>query len=139
MIPMDPFKMSDLGSFVPNEWSDPDRVLDMLVDPAYVTVTMRHPDGMTAAILAFTCYSADAWHGFFLISKRFTATQGKVIRAYIRSTMRTLDADRLQTDSQDSPEINKWHQFLGFTKEGTRRRMLNGKDYNMWALMREDI
>lgn len=134
---MEPFKIEDLGYFLPNEYSNPDKVLDQLRDPSFVTVTMRHADGTVAAILCFTCYHDRNWHGFFLISKYFSAKQAIIIRDYIKATMKRLDALRLQTDSVDDEKLNEWHRFLGFTCEGTRKRMLYGRDYNMWALMRE--
>lgn len=136
---LEPFKIEDLGRFIPNEYSNPDKVLDQLLDPNFMSVTLRHVDGMTAAILCFTNYSGECWHGFFLISKNFSATQAKVIKRYVHQTMWDMDADRLQTDSEDNAMLNEWHKFLGFTKEGTRKRMLNGKDYNMWAILREEV
>lgn len=136
---LEQFKIEDLARFIPNDHSDPDKVLDQLLDPNFVSVTLRHPDGMTAAILCFTNYSGDCWHGFFLISKSFSLTQAKVVKRYVHQTMKDMDADRLQTDSVDDVKINEWHRFLGFTNEGTRKRMLNGKNYNMWALMREEV
>lgn len=132
---MKPFALQDLGSFLPNEWSNPDPVLDQLTDPAFVTITMWEKD-MVAAILCFKCYWGQNWHGFFLIAQDFPAKLGRKIRAFIISTMERLGAERLQTDSVACPTLDKWHKFLGFKLEGTREKLMNGRDYNMWARMR---
>ena len=135
-----PFRIEDLGTFIPNEWSEPDLVLDQLLDPSYVTVTIWDSvKQMTAAIMCFKCYAGKCWHGFFLVSKGMTTRQAATIKKYIATTMKKLDADRLQTDSFDEPKLNTWHCWLGFTCEGTRRKMLWGKDYNMWAIVREEV
>lgn len=129
------FKMEDLGYFLPNQFSDPDHVLDQLMDSGFVTLTMWDR-GMVAAILCFKNYWGRNWHGFFLIAHDFRPKLALVLRKYIRSTMIKLNAARLQTDSVACPELDKWHEFLGFKYEGTREKMIFDRDYNMWALMR---
>lgn len=130
-----PFKLSDLGHFLPNQFSDPDRVLEQLTDPAFVVESMWSGD-MVAAILCYKNYWGKNWFGFFLIAEAYTPRQAVTLRNYIRSTMIKHDAHRLQTDSIACPELDAWHEFMGFKYEGTREKFIFEKDYNMWALMR---
>ena len=129
------FVLTDLGYFLPNEFSNPDRVLDQLTDPKF-EVRSLWDDGMVAAILCFTNYWGRNWHGFFLIAEGFKPKLAAVIRNYIRSTMEEKDALRLQTDSIACKVLDDWHEFMGFKWEGCREKMLFDRDYNMWALMR---
>lgn len=130
-----PFKMTDLGYFLPNEFSNPDRVLDYLRDPTYETETLWH-NGMVAAILVFKNYWGSNWHGFFLIADGFPPKLGITLKHHIRATMEKKNAARLQTDSPACKKLDDWHEFLGFKFEGCREKMLFDRDYNMWALMR---
>lgn len=130
-----PFKITDLGYFLPNEFSNPDFVLDQLQDHTYIVESMWC-DGMVACIMCYKNYWGPNWMGFFLISESFNVRNALVLRNYIRDTMVRYDAKRLQTDSQACKVLDDWHEFLGFKYEGTREKLLFNKDYNMWALMR---
>lgn len=130
-----PFKLTDLGYFLPNEFSNPDRVLRQLTDGYFEVQTMWHK-GMVAAILCFQEYHPRCWHGFFLIAIDFPPRLAVQLRNHIRATMIEKDAIRLHTDSQACPVLDQWHEWLGFKWEGTREKMFYGKDFNMWALMR---
>lgn len=135
MSTIKPFKRTDLGYFLPNEFSDPDRVLYALFDPSFEVQTLWHK-GMAAAILCFQNYHGRCWHGFFLVAIDFPARLAVVLRDHVRRTMVEKNAIRLQTDSVACKVLDDWHEFLGFKWEGCREKMLYGQDYNMWALMR---
>lgn len=129
------FEITDLGYFLPNEHSDPDRVLVALRDPNVVKVTLWH-DGMVAAILAFRNYWGSCWDGFFLIAADFPDRCAVMLKRYVRATMEEKNATRLQTDSVACDMLRRWHEWLGFKLEGTREKVLYNRDYDMWALMR---
>lgn len=135
MTEIKPFKLTDIGYFLPNKFSHIDRVLDRLIDPAFEVHSLWH-DGMVHAILVFQNYWQRNWHGFFLISEAFTPKMGIVLRDYIRDTMTDREALRMQTESISCEELTKWHKFLGFELEGCRRQMLYGHDYDQWAILR---
>lgn len=130
-----PFKMTDLGYFLPNEFSDPDRVLDRLTDDSFEKQTLWHK-GMAAAILAFQNYHGRCWHGFFLVADDFPARLALVLRDHVRKTMILKDAIRLHTDSVACSVLQQWHEFLGFKWEGCREKLLYGMDYDCWAIIR---
>lgn len=130
-----PFKLSDLGSFLPNEFSDPDPVLDQLTDASFVVETMWSA-GMAAAILCYKNYWEKNWFGFFLIAEQFTPRNALALKSHIHATMIKHDARRLQTDSVACDKLTQWHEWLGFKWEGCREKFIFNKDYDMWALMR---
>lgn len=130
-----PFKMTDLGYFMPNKFSNPDVVLDQISDEAYEVETLWY-NGMAAAILIFRNYWGRNWMGCFLIADDFNPKLAVVLKDHIRDTMIKKDALRLQTESVACKVLDDWHEFLGFKWEGTREKMLFDQDYNMWALMR---
>lgn len=132
------FEITDLGSFLPNKFSNPDVVLDQLTDPAFEVETLWH-GGMVMAILAYRNYWNRNWLGFFLISEDFPGHLAIRLRNHIRETMERKDALRLQTDSVADPCLDKWHKLLGFKLEGTREKMLFDQDYNCWARMRVGV
>lgn len=132
------FKIEDLDSFDPNEYSDPQRVRCALDDATYEVQTLEL-EGKTMAVLCFQNYWGRNWHGFFLIAKGFTPRMAFILRSHIRHTMEIKDALRLQTDSVDCKILNDWHEFLGFQWEGCRRKMMFNRDYCMWALMRGGV
>lgn len=132
-----PFQMDDLGYFLPNKFSDPDTRLDFLTDPEFKVQSLWH-EGMVAAILCFRNYWGNCWLGFFLIAETFPRRLASVLRDHIRKTMIEYNASRLQTESVACPELDRWHEFLGFKWEGCREKMIYDRDYNMWCIMRGD-
>ncbi len=131
-----PFKLPDLGHFLPNQFSNPDGMLDQICDSTFEVESLWH-EGMVAAILLYTNYWGDCWRGCFLIAEDFPPRLIVVLRNHIRATMIKKNASRLHTESVSCPELTKWHEFLGFEYEGTRKKLLHGRDYDMWAILRE--
>ena len=134
-----PFQPTDLGAFIPNEYSDPDVVLDQLLDPAFEVQTLWGDNGLVQAILCFRNYWGRNWMGFFLITRHLHPRTPVLLKQHIRKTMIERNALRLQTDSQATECLRKWHEWLGFTWEGCRKKLLFDRDYDMWALMREGV
>lgn len=132
-----PFEPTDLGHFIPNEYSNPDMVLDRLTDPAYVVQTLWGRDDLVQAILCFRNYYGRCWDGFFLISKNLHSRTPIILKEHIKKTMDEKNALRLHTDSQATDCLKKWHEWLGFTWEGCRKKLFNDKDFDMWAIVRE--
>lgn len=130
-----PFNKLDLGYFLPNEFSNPDLVLDRLLDPEFEVETMWH-NGMVAAILCYRNYWGRCWLGFFLIAEDFPPRLTANLKQHIHEVMIKKDAIRLQTESIACPQLVKWHEYLGFTWEGCRQKMLFDRDYDMWAILR---
>ncbi len=131
-----PFEFSDLGYFIPNEFSDPARVIDVLADPSITKYTQWH-DGMVSSILVYHEYHDRCWAGFFLVAQQPPLRAAMELKQYIEGTMERHNAIRLQTDSIACDILDKWHEYLGFKFEGCREKMMFGRDYHMWARMRD--
>lgn len=134
-----PFNIRDLGKFLPNEYSNPDEVFPALVGKNYTVQTLWGKDGMVQAIICFRRYWGDCWACFVLIAKNFTIAKSGILRKLIREYMEEQGAVRLQTESRANDTLRKWHRFLGFTHEGTKRKMMFNLDYDMWAIVREGV
>lgn len=132
---MKPFKIEDLGCFLPNKFSNPDHVLEQLSDPSFEVESLWH-DGDVHAILMYTNYWGTCWRGCFLVSEHFNPKLAVVLRDHIAATMEKKNASRLHTESVSCPELTAWHEYLGFTWEGCRKKMLFGRDYDLWAILR---
>lgn len=130
------FELSDLGYFIPNEYSDPTAVIDVLADDTVTKKTLWRA-GMVDAILVYREYWPQCWGGFFLVSDDIHPLAGIELRDYIRHTMEEKNAIRLQTDSVADLKLDKWHSFLGFKHEGRRVKMMRGMDYHSWAIVRD--
>lgn len=132
-----PFSITDLGFFIPNEFSNPDLVLEFLASPQCEVQTLWGDDGMVQAIMCCRPYWKDCWMGFFLIAKDFKLTAVRTLRMAIWNGMARHNAARLQTESVSTPELRAWHKILGFELEGVRKKMMFNRDYDMWAFTRE--
>jgi hypothetical protein len=98
--------------------------------------TLVDDNGNVQAIICFKLYWRKNAVAFFLISDEMNPIYARELKKFIYQAMRDFDGDRIQTDSVDCPELNRWHKFLGFTLEGKREKMIYDQDYNMWALLK---
>jgi len=131
------FNKTDLQYFIPNEYSRPPEPLIVLEAPDSFVETLWGDDGMVQAIICFRCYWGACWTVFTLVSSNFIPSNAEVIRDLITRYMRERKAVRLQTESRAEPILRKWHTFLGFNLEGTKRKMMFNQDYDMWAIVHE--
>lgn len=134
-----PFNIADLRLFQPNEYSRVDMVVDQLTDPAYEAHTLWGKNGLVQAIACCRNYWGRNWSGFFLIAKDIEKRTPFLLKKHIYLTMELRNALRLQTDSQADECLREWHKWLGFKCEGTREKLIMNNDYDMWALMREEV
>lgn len=112
------------------------RVNDMAFvfqDPTFLKHTLVSAKSDVLAIICFKRYWGNNWIAFFLISEEMPPIYARELKRFVDDAIMDLGAERVQTDSVDCPELNRWHDFLNFELEGTRKRMLYGKDFNMWA------
>lgn len=134
-----PFNIRDLGAFIPNEHSNPDEVFPIFLDARHTVQTLWGDDNMVRAIICFSNYWGKCWSCFVLLSKDFSAPDTLLLRGRIKAYMETHGASRLQTESRTDSTIRKWHRFLGFKLESTKRKAMFNRDYDMWAIVREGV
>lgn len=139
MSALKPFKLEDLGSFLPNEFSSPDEIFPLfLTDCVQVQTLWGESDGLVQAILCYRNYWGACWEGFFLISQQFKPNNAILLHDMIWEGMAERKALRLQTESVSTPELRKWHKFLGFELEGVKQKMMFNRDYDCWAIVRQE-
>lgn len=132
-----PFTMNDLRAFHPNEWSDPSDHLDALHSEVTTKITLWDR-GQVAAVLIWMEYHPGCYSAAFLISKNFRLRMGKELRDFVHNSMAKAKAVRIHTDSVACEQLDAWHKYMGFTNEGLRRKLMYGRDYHSWALVREE-
>ncbi len=86
-------------------------------------------------ITCFFEYHPECYDGFFVVSDDIGLNDIKHLRILLKELIMQYKPKRLQTTSEDCPIINKWMEFMGFTKEGTRKKYMYDKDFNMWSIL----
>lgn len=135
---MRPFSGIDLRRIKSNGFSNTGNLDFVFDDPDFWKSTLE--DNATGEVMAIVCwkaYQGDNYLAFLLISDDIKPIHARALKKYIHQGARDFRMERIQTDSVDCEVLNRWHKFLGFDLEGIRKRMLNGKDYAMWAYMPE--
>lgn len=132
-----PFQISDLGAFIPNKFSSPDDIFPLFFDANYEVRTLWGDDGLVQAIICFRNYWGGCWSCFVLIAEHFIPNNYYNLREMMHSYMIERNAIRLETTSRAIPSLRKWHIWMGFTLEGTKRKMMFNQDYDCWAIVRE--
>ena len=129
-----PFEEKHLDAIVTNEFSDFEQHRSIIMLPNTLKFTLAKR-GVVVCILACFQYAPDKYMGFLLASDYLTASDGKDVREFVKETFLSYNMDRLETLSVACEQIDRWHEFLGFELEGTKKRYLGDKDYNMWGLI----
>lgn len=130
------FEMMDARRLKANEFSAVSDMSFVFHDDSFFKHTLVGPESDIHAIICFKRYWANNWAAFFLISSDMPAISARQLKKFVDDAIIDLRAERVQTDSVDCPELNRWHKFLGFRKEGTREKMIFDRDYNMWCKMK---
>lgn len=81
--------------------------------------------------------NADIWQIPSVYVKDVKLSYCKVIRKWIEEQAQELALNRLETISLDDGLHDRWMRFIGFEKEGVKRRYIKGKDYAMWGRLFE--
>lgn len=103
-------------------------------NPEYYKSTVVAGDKVMA-IIAFRPYWERCFDSFFMITRNMPLIHARELKQYLHDAIVDFNAERVQTDSLDCPTLNRWHEFLGFTLEGTRRKLVYGKDFNCWSIV----
>lgn len=128
------YAQGDERRMKPNEYSDIDACAPVFEDRAFEKFTLEHL-GIVEAIICFKPYWEDNYIGFLLISDDMPVICARELHDFVHRSFKGIGMKRLQTDSMDCAVLNRWHEFVGFTLEGTRRAFMNGKDFNMWGMV----
>lgn len=105
-------------------------------DDDFYKQTLVGDDSKIYAIICFKRYWENNYIGFLLISEDIQPRHCVEIKKFIHNVVIDFNMDRLQTDSVKCDTLTRWHEFLGFSHEGTREKMIMYKDYDMWAMLK---
>lgn len=88
------------------------------------------------AVLAFHFYNAGIAYGMVIGDKEFSKNPKYAIitKRFMAKLIKDYKIEYLQTVSEDVPELNKWHEFLGFHKEKSLPGHLRGRDFILWSM-----
>lgn len=96
--------------------------------------TLAHR-GIVVCVLACHEYAPNKYMGFLLVTDYLTNHLGKDVREFVKDKFLSYNMDRLETLSVACEKIDRWHEFLGFELEGTKKRYLGDNDYKMWGMI----
>lgn len=130
------FEPPDARRLKPNEFSGTYDLAAIFQDESYYKHTLVDDNSDVQAIIVFRPYWQNNYVAFFLISQDFPKRLASELKEFVNNAILDLGADRVQTDSVHCEVLNRWHDWLGFTLEGCREKMIEGKDFNMWAKLR---
>ena len=130
------FVKSDLKNFEPNLYSKYDDYIDIFDNEVYLKYSLIK-NNKVEAILCFYNYWEDNWNCFSLMSKDFKFSYAREVKKFMNHCITTLKPKKLETDSVDCEMLNRWHKFIGFDLEGTKRNHIYGQNINMWGIVWE--
>lgn len=88
------------------------------------------------AVLAFFEYAPHRFNGCIIASRLFGKNPKYALKMrYLINCLRhDFTPERVETISEDIPQLNKWHQFLGFKLEMKLPAYLEKRDYILWSM-----
>lgn len=127
------FHKSDLNNIKCNQFSTTEGDAEDILHADYYKNTLV--DGADVlCIIAFRRYWERNFIAFMMVSDDIRPVHARELKEYIRLAMIDFECERLQTSSIKCETLDRWHRFLGFELEGTQRKLIFGKDFNMWAM-----
>lgn len=131
-----PFASTDIRRITPNKYAEHVDIDTQLSMPdLFIHSVVDDDSGDVVCIMAFKQYWGQNYHVSLIASDKMTFAHGKEIKQFIEEAIVDLGAKRVQTDSMDCPELNRWHEFIGFKSEGVREKMVFDTDYRMWGMV----
>lgn len=77
--------------------------------------------------------NADLWQIPSVYVDTMTIAYAKYIRKWVLDMKRKFQLDRMETLCVDDSLHDRWMKFLGFEREGVKRRYIEGQDYALWG------
>ena len=88
------------------------------------------------AVLGFNEQKKGIFYGLIVAAERFDSNPKYAIKMkYLIKCVAVQYAVKVvETVSEDSPDLNKWHEFLGFCKQKDLPKFYRGKDFILWRM-----
>ncbi len=135
MIEWRDFRPEDKEGFDPNgmtlgtEIASFDAILNMF------EIHTLLDDDKPVAFIAFYEYGERVYNAFIMASKDLKPSHGRAIKKALWDGIRLKKAIRVETTSLDTPELNRWHEFLGLKCDGYKKKYFAGRDYKSWSIV----
>lgn len=93
-------------------------------------------DNKPIAILGFHEYEPTHFDGCIVADKHFEDNPKYAImmKRLVNHLIDKYNMKRVQTTSEDDPQLNKWHEFLGFKLEKKNIITYRDKPFNLWSM-----
>lgn len=124
------FKEGDQHRLIPNQFSDISGF--NFSDPSYQKFTVESVDAIKC-IICWTEYEPKKFAIFFLMADVVETLWIFKIRKFLKEHTAKLSPKSCITYSEDHEQLEKWHEFFGFTKDASQV-MVDGKAYNKWVI-----
>jgi hypothetical protein len=76
---------------------------------------------------------AEIWQIPSVYVGQYVLVYARYIKRWLNDSVQALGLNRVETVSIDDDLHNRWMLFLGFKKEGVKRKFLFNKDYAVWG------
>lgn len=76
---------------------------------------------------------AELWQIPSVYVSEITMRYARYIRRWLEGIREEFLLHRMETLCLDDDLHNRWMRFLGFEREGVKRKFINGNDYVMWG------
>jgi hypothetical protein len=124
------FNKQDLELINTNDFSDLEIYKDYIDGLNLKTMTKN---GEVVCIIGYFNYWGDNYKAFLSISEDFNSS--KELKTYIYDLIEEYGMERVETESPDNETLNRWHEFLGFKREGTKVNFMDNQDYGIWSIL----
>ena len=115
-----------------NGFSNPETAPEVFGDESYSKTTVEE-NGDVRAIVVWKEIEPCVYAAFIVLSDRATKTNCLELKRLINDAIVRLKPKLVLTYSIDCEELNRWHDFLGFKKEGDGV-LMGGKNFNKWVM-----
>lgn len=101
---------------------------------SYYVWTLEHK-GNVVCIIMINHFIDNIYHCGLVFSEDFEPICARELKRFIYGhVIPVFKPRRLETESLDVKVLNRWHNFLGFNKDGTKRNYIKGRTYNIWSI-----
>lgn len=126
------YEQGDFSGMVSNGLTNSENLSEEAIK-MYESYTL-FDDGVKIIISYFE-YAKDCYTCFLVVSNELKISHIKELKRFISSVTKSLEMKRLETLSLQCKILTRWHRFIGFELEGTKRNYINGKNFDMWGMI----
>jgi len=126
------YKTGDEKRLSFNRFSDPSTAPEVFYDESYTKTTVEHK-GEVRAIVVWKEVEPSSYAAFIVLSDIATKKNCLELKRLINDAILRLKPKLIFTYSIDCEELDRWHDFLGFRKEGDGV-LIGDKNLTRWVM-----